>query len=180
MKELPRSPSRTTTGFAFSILDRAIREGFSERKFGKAEKQRVVEFFGQDPPECAYCGNHDVGRWDHLIPIRNGGDTVLGNMVLACSRCDDSKQHLDFEEWMRGNSKFSPASQGVPDLEDKIDKIKSYIHRHGYGASSLESRLDGKENEKLADLETRLQSIRNDLEALVRSHRDRTGKDQIY
>jgi len=31
MSKLPRSPSRTTTGFAFSILDRAIRENFADR-----------------------------------------------------------------------------------------------------------------------------------------------------
>ena len=43
---------------------------------------KVLDFFDPTPHECIFCGNLDVKRWDHLVPISKGGDTVLGNMVL--------------------------------------------------------------------------------------------------
>lgn len=77
--KLPRVPARTTTGFAFSMVDRALRERLAERKFGRAEVEKVLEHFG-DPPNCAFCGDERIARWDHLVPVTRGGDTVLGNM----------------------------------------------------------------------------------------------------
>ena len=180
MSKLPRSPSRTTTGFAFSVLDRAIRENFADRNFGKQHMNDILKFFGSETPECAFCGNQDVKRWDHLVPVRKGGDTVLGNMVLSCARCDDSKQDLDYKVWMMGSSQYSPSSQGVPDLEERIHKISSYVNRYGYKPCPLDSRLDNLENENLDDLQDKLRSIRADLEMLVRNHRARTDKDPIY
>jgi len=180
VKELPLTPSRTTTGFAFSILDRAIREGIANRKFGKAEKEKVLEFFSNHPPECAYCGSKDVKRWDHIVPIRSGGDTVLGNMVLACARCDDSKQHFEFEEWMTGSSRFSPQSIGVKDFQNRIRKIKSYMDHFGYQPRSLDERLDPVEREKLDEILESIGKIRFELEELIRNHREATGKDKIY
>lgn len=180
MSKLPKSPSRTTTGFAFSILDRAIRENFADRKFGKSEQEEILQFFGSDPLECTYCGSLDVRRWDHIVPIRKGGDTVLGNMVLSCSRCDDSKQDLDYEKWMRGSRPCSPFTQGILDLDDRILRIKSYVSRYEYTPSTLDSRLDSFETERLDELQGNFRSIRADLEALVSNHRARTDKDPIY
>lgn len=98
---LPRALARTTSGFAFSILNRALLEGISDRKFGAAEMRRLLEYFGSDQPRCVYCGAIELARWDHLIPVKAGGDTVLGNMVPACAPCDDSKRDLDFAQWLR-------------------------------------------------------------------------------
>ena len=78
--KLPRVPQRTTTGFSFSNVERAIQEGFARRQFGKAEIRQVLAFFG-DPSQCVYCGSPDVRRWDHVVPVREGGETVLGNIV---------------------------------------------------------------------------------------------------
>ena len=72
-----------------------------------------MAFFGKNPPECVFCGNREVKRWDHLVPVMKGGETVLGNMVPACARCDDSKQAFPFEEWMVSDAKWSPKSRGV-------------------------------------------------------------------
>jgi len=180
VKDLPLSPSRTTTGFAFSTLDRAIREGIAKRKFGKAEKEEVLDFFDNHPPECAYCGSKDVKRWDHIVPIRSGGDTVVGNMVLACSRCDDSKQHLEFEEWMKSSSRFSPQSLGVKDFQNRIKKIKSYMDHFGYQPRPLDERLDSVERETLDEILESIEKIRLELEELIRIHREATGKDKIY
>ena len=178
--KLPKSPSRTTTGFAFSILERAIRESFAERDFSNSEKESILAFFNPDEPECVFCGSRDVGRWDHLVPVRNGGDTILGNMVLSCSRCDDSKQHYDFEEWMRGNSQYSPTSLGVEDLEERIEKIKAYAKEYSYSPKSINKRLNKKERERLEKIMAVLQTARKDLEELSNDVRKRKGMKKIY
>ena len=42
---------------------------------------------------CVYYGDQNVQRWDQLVPVNKAGETVLGNMLPACARCNDS--HLD-------------------------------------------------------------------------------------
>ena len=51
-------------------------------------------------------------RWDHVVPVAKGGDTVVGNMVIACSRCDYSKQASEFERWMNGDWRGCPKERG--------------------------------------------------------------------
>jgi hypothetical protein len=38
--KLPKAPVRTSLGFVFSLLDRAITDSLSARKFGRAEMYR--------------------------------------------------------------------------------------------------------------------------------------------
>jgi len=173
--KLPRVPQRTTPGFAFSTVERALQECLAARQFGKEEIAKVLEFFGDDPPECVYCGSHEVRRWDHLVPVNKGGETVLGNMVLACARCDDSKRDLPFEEWMRSDAAGSPKSRGVKDIDQRVESIKAYVHRFGYTPQSLEERLDEHELERLTTIRSRLQELRKDIDALIEDYRTRTG-----
>ena len=174
MTKLPRAPQRITTGFAFSYVERALKEGLANRQFGKAEMATILEFFGNDPPECVYCGSTEVKRWDHLIPVSEGGETVLGNMVPACGRCDDSKQHYPFEEWMFGSARFSPTSRQVPDVEERIQRIKAYERNFGYTPRKLEERLTDEELESLEGIRQVLASVRTAIETLIDGHRART------
>lgn len=49
---------------------------------------------------CCYCGeSHFHLTVDHVKPISKGGTTSLGNLVPACSRCNQSKSHRDVFEW---------------------------------------------------------------------------------
>ena len=48
-----------------------------------------------------------------LIPIREGGETAVGNIVPARSRCDDSKQYLDYKEWIFSAAMNSPKAGGI-------------------------------------------------------------------
>jgi hypothetical protein len=50
-----------------------------------------------------------------LGPSR-GGDTVPGNIVPACSKCDDPKRSLPYDEWAVGSTPGSPRSCGVTDV----------------------------------------------------------------
>src|SRR5439155_64703 len=143
-----------------SYVERSLKESLAKRKFGRQEMQEIVAFFGVDPVECAFCGSKEVRRWDHLIAVSKDGETVLGNMVPACGRCDDSKQDLPFDEWMRSSAQFSPKSLGVSDLEHRIERIRTYVKRFGYVPIALERRLTPDEASELTKFREKIRLLR--------------------
>ena len=171
--KLPKAPKRTTPGFAFSIINRALDNCLGKRRFGKDEMREVLDFFGTAEPECVFCGSSAVRRWDHLVPVSQGGETVRGNMVPACGRCDDSKQHYSFEQWMTGDARWSPKSQGVNDIERRKDRIRAYVERFGYHVRPLEERLTKSELERLESIRSRLKVLRVDVDELIADYRKR-------
>lgn len=64
--------------------------------------------FARDGYRCQYCGKHRSqlrGREfltrDHIIPVSKGGDNTWGNVVTACSPCNNRKgSHLPEEVGM--------------------------------------------------------------------------------
>src|SRR3954451_3617762 len=139
---LPNAPQRTTPGFVFPNVERAINDCLGRREFGKAQMQQVIEFFGAVPPECAFCGGRPVARWDHLIPITLGGETVLGNMVPSCNRCDHAKQHRPYREWMLSDGPSSLQGRGVKDIELRLEMLVKYAQHFGYQHTPLDQRLN--------------------------------------
>lgn len=172
---IPRVPQRTTPGFAFSMVNRALQECLAVRQFGQTEIAQVLDFFGADPPECAFCGSPNVSRWDHLVPVNSSGETVLGNMVPSCARCDDSKRNLSFEEWMAGDARLSPKSRGVSDIDERIQRIQTYMQHFGYEVRAVEDRLTAQELERLRAIQAGLEGLRRDVDALILDYRTRTG-----
>ena len=77
------------------------------------------------PATCFLISPH-VQRWDQLVPVCKGGETILGNMVPACARCDDAKRQFTFEEFMDGSGGHSPLSRGVKVLVDAYRKRTGY------------------------------------------------------
>ena len=124
---------------------------------------------------CAFCGSRKVDRWDHLIPIRENGETVPGNMVLACETCDDSKGRVSFKQWMRGGSAKSPKKRKVRDLEDRIQRLDAYMQAFGYVPIPLEKRLDPDELASLSRIRKDLTQLRDDVDTLIKSYRTRMG-----
>lgn len=169
--KLPRAPQRTTPGFAFSEVGRSLQECLANRKFGQKEMKEVIAFFGFKRPECVYCGSLEVKRWDHLIPISKGGETVLGNMVPACSRCDDSRRDIPYEEWTYGDAKHSPKSRGVRDINQRVKRIKVYVEQCGYVHRNLEERLSKEEINRLSEIRLKLREVRRDIEVLIDDYR---------
>ena len=174
----PKVPGRTTAGFAFSILDRALRDSLADRKFALTERYRALAFFADsdaEGPRCAYCGSAEVTRWDHLLAIHKHGDTVFGNMVPACRTCDDSKGHLDFAEWMRSARKGSPTKRGVSsaEIERRIQRLSEYVKSSAYSARTFEERLAPDELSRLRRIEKTLAEVRKEFDALVADYRAR-------
>ena len=127
MVKIPLVPGRTTPGFAFSMVDRALAECLGRRDFRMLEIEKILTYFNQENPGCVFCGTQDVKRWDHLVPIKRWGETVIGNMVLACAQCDDSKRDVPFDQWMISNDQYSPKIRGVPDVDARRNRIQGYI-----------------------------------------------------
>jgi len=174
--EWPRIPQRTTTGFAFSVVERAIKEACAKRTLGQAEIREIIDYFGNKRLECVYCGSTDVKRWDHLLSISKGGETVLGNIVPSCSSCDDSKRDEYFEDWIRSDTECSPKGRGVKDIEDRIGKIRAYMKKYGYRAQPLEERLDKEEIKQLNNIRSKLREIRKDIEEFGEAYQRRIKK----
>ena len=174
---LPGVPRRTTPSYGFSYVERSLKDCLRQRRFGAEEMQKVVRFFEQWEPQpaCAYCGSADVGRWDHVVPVMSGGATVLGNMVLACSPCDDSRARSPFDEWMLGGAPKSPSSRGISNIPDRLVRIRAYAEQHGYESVQVEEGLNRAELKRLRSVREKLASVRQEVESLINDFRARTG-----
>ena len=79
---------------------------------------------------CVYCGA-TATDWDHLRPLvqakrPTGYCTDIRNLVPACGPCNQSKSGQDWRTWIKGNAKGSPATRGVSDLQERIDRLEAY------------------------------------------------------
>jgi HNH endonuclease len=167
--KLPRIPRRQSPAFAASIFDRALFDGLACRQFGPEQVKKALHFFCAPPLRCVYCGTDEVSRWDHLVALRRGGETVLGNLVPACGPCDDSKAQRDFDLWMRSNAKRSPTTREISDVEIRITRLREYAAHFGYVPTPLIKRLTPDQFHQLEELRGRLEQLRRDAEALIAS-----------
>jgi hypothetical protein len=65
--------------------------------------RRWVEFAHR----CAYCGAGGDLQVEHVIPISQGGEHHLGNIVPACQRCNYSKATAHVKDWYASQPFFS-------------------------------------------------------------------------
>ena len=49
--------------------------------------------------KCAYCGSKHEITLDHIIPQSKGGSDFLTNVICCCKKCNNSKSHINWEEW---------------------------------------------------------------------------------
>jgi hypothetical protein len=138
------SKIRTQTGsipYARYQLKRSILENVLENNYDDKEYAQALKYFNG----CAFCGDPNATRKDHLIPVISNGDFTSNNIVPACQKCDDSKGQKEYTIWMR-NSR-SPKSlkirKGMTDeeIERRINHIEKW--QKGYKAKS-EKELFGK------------------------------------
>ena len=181
--ELPSRPTRITPAFGKQYMIRAFQECLSDGKpsdFGSSQMEETTHYFKrwEGQPACVYCGSPDVKRWDHLIAVSEFGLSRMGNLVLACARCDDSKGNRPYDEWMRGPAKYSPASRGdIPNVEARIRRIEGFVQRYGTRPVPLEERLSPSELREHEGIVRTLQSVYRRANRLVDNFRERTGAE---
>ncbi|MBN2466252.1 HNH endonuclease [candidate division WOR-3 bacterium] len=109
-----------------------MKEHFAGKRCDQAEIERIRSYFQRlGGMCCVYCGDTKPKqwRWDHVHPVSKGGRTVIGNLVPACSSCDDSKQEKTLDEWFRRRPKGCPD----PSRHAAIKRLTaSYMRRFRY------------------------------------------------
>ena len=161
----PPIPQAASPSFAFSTMQRCLLESISERRFTKTDMAETAAYFKD---ACAYCGD-PFQRWDHLIPVFEGGDTVVGNLVPACSSCDSSKGNRLHAEWMQGTAPASPAKRGIADIEVRLLRINAYVAERRYEARPPEVRLTLAKQILYHQIMEKMKDLRKEIEALAES-----------
>lgn len=103
--------------------------------------RRWVEF----DHRCAYCGTGGDLQVEHVIPISQGGEHHLGNIVPACASCNYSKGTAQVKQWYASQPFFSETrwlaileamDRGQPDTEQlAIPEIPCAATTLGLGSS---------------------------------------------
>ncbi len=57
---------------------------------------------------CVYCSSTEKLSIDHIIPKNKGGQDSGENLVLACRRCNCSKNDTDLLTWYQKKNEFPP------------------------------------------------------------------------
>lgn len=70
--------------------------------------------------KCAYCGLKTTLTKDHFIPLKNGGEYTINNIIPACKPCNSKKKASDFFEW------FPKQDFYTKQREQKILKYLNY------------------------------------------------------
>jgi 5-methylcytosine-specific restriction endonuclease McrA len=66
-------------------------QGRHDPRLSRAYKKQRLIVLSRDGYTCYYCGN-DANTVDHIVSLKNGGDPIsLENMIACCSRCNSSK-----------------------------------------------------------------------------------------
>lgn len=112
----------TTIRNAFAQAE-ASSDGYDLAKVVEA----LTELYGEMPPDdliCVYC-DKPAETWDHLYSIvqesrYSGYGHRIRNLVPCCKGCNTSKQHKNWEEWLRSRS------DRVSRIEERIDRIRAY------------------------------------------------------
>lgn len=80
--------------------------------------------------QCSYCGA-TATEWDHLRPLvlnkkPTGYISEIHNLVPACGKCNQSKGNKEWRQWMLSDAALSPKTKDVPDLQERIRRLKAY------------------------------------------------------
>lgn len=111
-KELLRQKGReyTSRPEVKALILRSVHRRLARKRSNHASKYTQDELkclYLQFSNCCAYCGKSGKMTLDHFIPIYSGGSDTLGNIVPACLRCNQSKQHREALSWYKQQPFYS-------------------------------------------------------------------------
>ena len=128
MSFLKKLPTTITTGLGLTLIERAVKGSFA-RRCTEEELERVRAHFTHDGEiRCTYCDAPNPNRWAHIHPVSRGGDTVPGNIVPACGRCDDAKQDRDIGAWAVSTSPHRPTMERAAEILERIERYRAVFH----------------------------------------------------
>lgn len=90
-------------------------------------KKLRFEIFKRDGFMCHYCGAHPPSATlhvDHIVPVASGGRNDLGNLITACSFCNQGKGARDLGSETRN---ISLRIETYPEQEMYIKKHSPHI-----------------------------------------------------
>ena len=97
-----------------------------------SEVEKVLNILGMEDGKicCSYCGGEST-EWDHFRPLVinkefTGYISEIANLVPACGKCNQSKGNKNWDEWIVSGAPRSPKSKNVPNLDDKIRRLKNF------------------------------------------------------
>lgn len=175
MTHLSKLPTKISAGLGLSMIDRAVKESFATR-CSLEDLAKVKAYFEKNGEvRCFYCDAPEPARWDHLHAVSRGGDTMPGNLVPACGRCDDSKQARDVEAWARSKSKHRPSLERLPTLQAQIE---AYQRHFGYDPGEFEQKLSQEQRDRYRLFRAEIDSLRAHLESadLLKGAREGVGQ----
>jgi hypothetical protein len=172
---MPKLPQKASPSFAFSTMRRCLFEGIAGRSLNREDYEATSRFFEN---RCAYCGG-DFQRWDHLVPVFEGGDTIVGNLVPACSKCDSSKGNRIYSEWMLSDVPSSPQMRGVLEVQARIEKIQKYVTKHGYQERKPEVRLNEAELQRYTTIVQTMETLQQEIEDFFTLYNERIDSGHI-
>lgn len=83
---------------------RAVERGVT---FARLSVGQIRQRFQQFDNRCAYCGSAGRMEIEHAIPIARGGTHAIGNILPACSRCNQNKHANPIEDWYKNQDFYS-------------------------------------------------------------------------
>jgi len=101
--------------------------GIAEPSRADLVKHSLLSLYGN---QCLYCGDPiswESAELDHIVPRRDGGANVLGNLAAVCARCNRAKNHQPFGAW---------AKTGAVDLETVVKRVQELLYEKGSRWSS--------------------------------------------
>ena len=51
---------------------------------------------------------------------------MIGNLVPACGKCNQSKGNKPWRDWMTSSAQRSPATRGIPDLRQRMERLDAF------------------------------------------------------
>jgi predicted phage replisome organizer len=81
---------------------------------GTAYQKHFSTLMLRDEAKCVYCGSEEELVIDHLIPIIQGGDNNIDNLVMCCKKCNSGKSGRLVEE-----AKYKIINQNVKKMYEK-------------------------------------------------------------
>lgn len=95
---------------------RRTREKELPSNFLALDWKRCKTFFDN---KCCYCGEKRKLTREHFIPLVNGGEYTINNIIPSCKPCNSSKKTSDFYEWYPKQKFYS---------KKREQKILSYLN----------------------------------------------------